>query len=370
MSAIVIAEMDGTITYVNQAFLQLWGNDPEQVIGRSVMLFWGEPEQVADLMAATPREGKWMGELVARQRDQSPRVIEVLASVVTDMVGRPIRIMSSFIDITERKQNEAARHAQSQELARINEELVRAARLQDEFLASMSHELRTPLTVILGNAEMLYENMHGMLTERQLRLVQTIEESGQRLLGLINNILDLSKALAHKITLSLGPVVVASFGQICLRKIADAAYQKKQTVHLSLDQAVQVIQADEPRLLQILLHLLSNAVKFTPEAGELGLEVHGDLGAHEVHLTVWDTGIGIAPDDQARLFQPFVQIDSRLSREYEGTGLGLALAASLAELHHGRITMMSVLGQGSRFTLILPWEPELRPTQRSRRTSP
>ncbi len=269
-------------------------------------------------------------------------------------------------EIAERKRVEAALEEERTLLAQrvaertadlrmANEELARAARLKDEFLASMSHELRTPLSAILGLAEVLKGSAYGMLNERQLKAVGNIEESGRHLLALINDILDLSKIGAGKLELEMGQVSVAAVCQASLRLIKAAAHKKQIEVSSTLDDTVTMLQADERRLKQILVNLLSNAVKFTPEGGAVGLEVVGDAVRQEVHFTIWDTGIGISSEEMPRLFAPFVQLDSRLSRQYPGTGLGLALVQRMVELHHGRISVESEMGQGSRFTVSLPW---------------
>jgi signal transduction histidine kinase len=133
------------------------------------------------------------------------------------------------------------------------------------------------------------------------------------------------------------------------------ARQKDLRIVSSLDTTVGMLQADARRLKQMLVNLLSNAVKFTPEGGTIGLDVVGDAAAQRIHMTIWDTGIGMAADDLPRLFQPFVQLDSRLARQYNGTGLGLALVQRMAALHGGSVAVASTLGQGSRFTITLPW---------------
>jgi PAS domain S-box-containing protein len=243
----------------------------------------------------------------------------------------------------------------TEELSRANAELARAARLKDEFLAGMSHELRTPLNAILGSAEILQKEVFGPLTEKQLKYSRNIEESGQHLLSLINDILDLSKIEAGKMEISLGPVSVGVVCEASLRIIKQVAHKKQLKISHKFDEAVTILQADERRLKQILVNLLSNAVKFTPEGGEIGLEVVGDEDQQAVHFTVWDTGIGIAPEDMRRLFQPFVQLDSSLSRQYAGTGLGLSLVSRMIELHGGGVSVESQVDRGSRFTVSLPW---------------
>ena len=263
--------------------------------------------------------------------------------------------------------------ARTQELSLANAALARAARQKDEFLASMSHELRTPLTAILGLSEVLQLDAQEPLSEHQRKWLGQIRESGEHLLALINDILDLSKVEAGKVEPTLAPVVVDEVCQSSLYMIRELAVRKR--LHLTYAQAPEVTQvvADERRLKQMLVNLLSNAVKFTPEGGAVGLEVSGDAAQQLVCFTVWDTGIGIAAADQARLFQPFVQVDSRLSRQHTGTGLGLALVAQLAALHGGRVEVESegVPGKGSRFTVVLPWPPtRLSELQRALDESP
>jgi signal transduction histidine kinase/CheY-like chemotaxis protein len=241
------------------------------------------------------------------------------------------------------------------ELSAANAELARAVRLKDEFLASMSHELRTPLNGILGLSEALQEGIYGDLTLKQQDSLHTITASGMHLLGLINDILDLAKIGAGKMELTFAPVELVVVAQASLRLISQMAHQKNLHVTSSIDTGVGVLQADARCLTQILVNLLSNAVKFTPTGGTVGLDIVGDAAEHVVRYTVWDTGIGIAEDDQSRIFQPFVQLDGRLARQYAGTGLGLALVARMVDLHSGSITATSIVGQGSRFIVTFPW---------------
>ncbi len=267
--------------------------------------------------------------------------------------------------ITERKhaeaallRNEEALRKSSEKLSLANRELERSARLKDEFLASMSHELRTPLNAILGLSEALLEQTYGSLSEKQGVAVARIAESGQHLLSLINDILDLSKIEAGKLEIHREVFPVDAVCQASMRLVHEQARKKKLRVSLSMDSSVSLIQADQRRLTQILINLLSNAVKFTPEGGTIGLSVTGDIGRQSVHFTVWDTGIGIPRDELESIFKPFVQLDSSLSRQHQGTGLGLSLVGKLVELHGGGVVVESEPGKGSRFTVSLPWEPE------------
>jgi signal transduction histidine kinase len=257
----------------------------------------------------------------------------------------------------ELAQSNAQLRVQAQTLAHANAELARAAQAKDEFLASMSHELRTPLNAILGLAEVLHEGIYGPIGERQREAIRSIEESGSHLLDLINDVLDVAKIEAGQLALQLSSVSVASVCQASLELVAPQAREKEVALSSRLDGAVTTVQADERRLKQMLVNLLSNAVKFTDRGGQVGLEVTGDEEKETVHFGVWDTGIGIAEDDISRLFQPFVQLDSSLSRQHTGTGLGLALVQRLADMHGGSVSVESagVPGEGSRFTVTLPW---------------
>ncbi len=241
-------------------------------------------------------------------------------------------------------------------LSAANLELARAARLKDEFLAAMSHELRTPLNAILGLAEALQEEIYGKTNDRQRKALHTIERSGYHLLELINDVLDVAKIGAGRMELEMRPVHVPTICESSLRLVRRDALKKQLKVRLEIDEDVTHLQADERRLKQILVNLLSNAVKFTPDGGQIALEVHGDADRQQVEFVVWDTGIGIGGEDLQRLFEPFVQLDSRLSRQYPGTGLGLALVHQMAHLHGGSVSVESELGRGSRFVVCLPWE--------------
>ncbi|MFN2133649.1 MAG: response regulator [Anaerolineae bacterium] len=240
------------------------------------------------------------------------------------------------------------------ELRIANAELARAARLKDEFLAAMSHELRTPLNAILGLSESLLEGVYGSPNEKQARSLRSIAESGHHLLDLINDILDVAKIEADKLGLDLGIVSIPLICESSMGLIKQAAKGKRIKTSLALSSSATEIEADGRRLKQILVNLLSNAVKFTPEGGEIGLRVQDDPAHDMTHFSVWDTGIGIAAEDIARLFRPFVQVDSSLSRRYQGTGLGLALVDRLTKMHGGRVSVKSKVGSGSCFTVSLP----------------
>ncbi len=287
--------------------------------------------------------------------DQSIHYIHSNALLLVDENNQPRQVIGIDYDITAQAQAERVLRSSEEMLRQANHELERAIRMKDEFLASMSHELRTPLTGILGLSEALQMDTYGSLNERQRKALGLVESSGRHLLELITDILDVSKVEAGKLDLE---IETGSLGDVCqssIQLVKGMLQKKRQHVQFSMDPAFISISGDMRRLKQILVNLLSNAVKFTPEDGRLGLEVRALEAEHSVRLTVWDEGIGISEADIGRLFQPFVQLDSRLSRQYSGTGLGLTLVKRLVELHQGRVEIASVVGKGSRFSVFLPW---------------
>ena len=236
-----------------------------------------------------------------------------------------------------------------------------ASQAKTEFLASMSHELRTPLNVIVGMSELMAEQTLGPLNPRQTEGLQNVNESGRHLLELINDILDLSKIEAGQLQLDLQPMEIAAVCAASVRFVREAARRKDIRVETSVAPDLAPVLADERRVKQILVNLLANAVKFTPAGGRVGLDARIDAAAGQVRFEVWDTGIGIASANFERIFQPFQQIDSSLSRQYSGTGLGLALVRRMAGLHGGSVEVQSETGQGSRFVILLPWQSEAGP---------
>ncbi|BAY59954.1 multi-sensor hybrid histidine kinase [Calothrix brevissima NIES-22] len=232
-----------------------------------------------------------------------------------------------------------------------------ANQAKSEFLANMSHELRTPLNVILGNCELLLEGIYGAVNELQKQSILTVENSGQHLLALINDILDVSKIEAGHLELRISSVAIAYLCQSSLAFVTQQARNKEITIktHIEAD-CGEYITVDELRMRQLLINLLTNAIKFTPNGGRVNLNVYRQQQTAEDWLcfAVSDTGIGIPESYQDKLFQPFVQVDSKLNRQYEGTGLGLTLVRQIAELHKGSVSLVSELGKGSCFTIQLP----------------
>jgi PAS domain S-box-containing protein len=269
-----------------------------------------------------------------------------------DENGHVLRVVGSESDITIRKQTEQELRKINEQLTLTNAELQRATRLKDEFLANMSHELRTPLNAILGLSEGLQEDVFGEINPGQQKAIATIERSGRHLLELINDILDLSKIESGKLELQLALVPIKNLVDSTLPFVRQQATQKNINFSVYLPHSLGKIFVDELRIRQVLINLLNNAIKFTHEGGNVSLFLN--LDGNDLVISVTDTGIGIAPEDMNKLFQPFVQLDTKLSRQYNGTGLGLSLVRRLVDLHHGTVEVTSELGKGSCFTVKLP----------------
>ncbi len=279
-----------------------------------------------------------------------------------NLQGEIIGVLGTYQDISDRKQSEA-------KLQLVNEELMRATRLKDEFLANMSHELRTPLNSILGMTEALQEEIFGSINQQQLKALQTVESSSTHLLSLINDILDVSKIEAGKMVLDLTSTNIQNLCQSSLSFIRQQALTKQIQLIEKISKRLPEMMLDERRIRQVLINLLNNAVKFTPEQGIITLEVSQvQLDGYAtsqtepswyLRIAVIDTGIGISPENIHKLFQPFIQIDSTLNRQYQGTGLGLALVKRIVELHGGNVALTSELDVGSCFVINLPLTTDL-----------
>lgn len=266
----------------------------------------------------------------------------------------------------------AIERAQNQvRLSEINQDLERASQLKSEFLAAMSHELRTPLNSILGFSDLLLGQKFGALSDRQLKYIRVIQESGQHLLQLINDILDLSKIESGKAELELQPVSIQHLCTQCLDMIQHRVDKKRLVLLRNIDTQLKHVYLDERRVRQIVINLLSNAVKFTLDGGQITFNCRLTYGSElqqefrldrspvnsstpYLCLEVADTGIGIPKHKWNLLFRPFQQVDASLTRQHEGTGLGLALTKRLAEMHGGTVSLESVENQGSTFRVWLP----------------
>jgi PAS domain S-box-containing protein len=345
LDLLCIASAEGVFIRLNQEWEKTLGYPLAELEARNFLEFLHPDDKVRTMTALRElADGRVLDNLTNRYRcqDGSYRWLEWRAAPVDDLIYAAAR------DVTDRKEYEA-------QLEASNEQLLKATRLKDEFLANMSHELRTPLNAILVNIQTLNEGVYGTLNERQLRSLQTVEHSGQHLLSLINEILDLAKIEAGQMTLEISPAPVGTLCESSLVFVKQQAFRKRVRLLTDLSPGLPCLLVDERRIRQALINLLNNAVKFTPEGGQVTLSADFAEDPHFLRLTVADTGIGIAPEHQTRLFQPFYQVDGALNRKYEGTGLGLALVKRIIDLHDGQVTLESEVGVGSSFSLLLPW---------------
>jgi signal transduction histidine kinase len=241
--------------------------------------------------------------------------------------------------------------ASNREIAEKSRQLEVASQHKSEFLANMSHELRTPLNAIIGFSEVLGERLFGELNSKQEEYLKDIHASGQHLLSLINDILDLSKIEAGRMELELTDFHLPAALDNALTLVRERAGRRGIALHITTDERLDYIRADERKVRQVVLNLLSNAIKFTPEGGRI--EVRAKAVNGSVEISVSDTGVGIAPEDQEAIFEEFRQVGTA-DKKVEGTGLGLALSRKFVELHGGRIRVKSQIGAGSTFTFTIP----------------
>jgi len=273
------------------------------------------------------------------------------------VMGRKIagEFTSGVIELLTTFANQSALAIQNarlfRELAYKSRQLEVASQHKSEFLANMSHELRTPLNAIIGFSEVLTERMFGELNEKQDEYLKDIYASGTHLLSLINDILDLSKIEAGRMELESTEFHLPPAIENALTLVRERAGRRSLSLQTNIDDRLGQIQADERKVRQVVLNLLSNAIKFTPEGGRI--EVGAVPKDRFVEVSVSDTGTGIAPEDQEKVFEEFRQVGTA-AKKIEGTGLGLTLCRKFVELHGGRIWVKSELGQGSTFTFTIP----------------
>lgn len=354
-------DTSGKFVMVNQTELNWLGYLREELLGQPFADFLVESSRqiFADYFPTLKQQGFIRDiELELVRKDGSRLPVLLNASAQLDENGQFFISRATILDNSERKRAAETLRQSRDELNFAYLALEKASHAKDEFLANMSHELRTPLNNILGLSEILMREVRGPLNEAQQKYVQNIEISGRHLLSLISDILDLSKIESGKFEIYLEKIILDDICNSSLAFVKEPALKKGLSVSFVPDPTVTEILADARRLKQILVNLLSNAIKFTPANGEVVLKVEARLAENWIDLSVSDTGIGISPENLERLFNPFIQVDSSLTRQYEGTGLGLVLVKNLTELQGGQVRVTSTVGQGSCFTISLPWLPE------------
>jgi PAS domain S-box-containing protein len=370
IDALMMTDPLGIISDVNNEMMSLTGRARHELIGAHCKEFFTDPDCAATAIERVLTENRVSNyELTVRARNGEEIVVSYNAATFHDRNGNLQGVFAAARDVTERKRFEQA-------LLESNLELEHASQMKSEFLATMSHELRTPLNAIIGFSEALKDGLVGEMSDNQREYTGDIFTSGQHLLSLINDILDLSKVEAGMMTLELEPADLRDLLSSSLSIVKETAVAQRVRLQLEMRDDIGALQLDVRKTKQIAYNLLSNAVKFSGHEGVVTLRVarvpRSSVGAIEggwpvqsfplvdnqfaefVELAIRDSGIGISIGNMGKLFQAFSQIDSSLARKFEGTGLGLAMVKRLAELHGGTVAVASAEGEGSCFSVWLP----------------
>lgn len=355
VDAFLATDRSGNIIDVNDQMCEITGCYDQQLIGSSLSLYVTEPERMQELIRLTQVHERITNyELTICSREGTRTTVSCNAVIVyrkdtKDFLG----IFVSARDVTQGKLLEQRLQEKNQELQEQFHLLQKADRLKSEFLANMSHELRTPLNSIIGFCEMLHEEFVGPISAKQKSCLGEVLNSSRHLLRLINDVLDLAKVESGKMVFEPEPVELKQLIEDVQAILHPLIVKKYLKFDLQVDSSVTDVFIDPAKFKQVLYNYLSNAIKFTPEKGKIRTRILPETPT-SFRLEVEDSGIGIQAEDVERLFIEFQQLDSSTSKQYQGTGLGLALAKHLVEAQGGSVGVRSVPGVGSTFFAILP----------------
>jgi two-component system, cell cycle sensor histidine kinase PleC len=355
---LLVLDQNLRVVTASRSFYGVFKVNPHETVGQLIYDLgnkqWDIPQLRELLETILPRKATFDNYEVNHDfATIGKRIMLLNARQIQRALGKERIILLAIEDITERKEIEIGLERAHVELEDLAVELKRTARVKSEFLANMSHELRTPLNSINGFSEVLYDETFGPLNEKQKKYVNNVLTSGKHLLQLINQILDMAKVEAGKMKLSLSSLPMKSLLSEIALLVADMADKKKLEMLIDVAEDLPDIEADELRVKEIIYNLLSNAVKFTPEGGRIGMTAKR-VGS-EIEITVWDTGVGIAPENMVKIFEGFFRVDTPYSRLTEGTGLGLPLSRKMVELHGGKLDVESAgLDKGTTIRFTLP----------------
>ena len=349
-AAVVITDLEGHIEYVNPKFTLMTGYEVDEVIGKKPNILKSghmSDKDYAKLWRTIANGQEWRGEMLNKRKDGSLYWDYTSISTIRDSDGTAIHYLAVKEDITSAK-------AAMEELRHAKEDAEYANHVKSQFLASMSHELRTPLNAIIGFSDMIMSEFLGPIgADKYKEYLGDIHDSGEHLLELITDILDMSKIESGMMELHEDPVELSRVIDACHKLIRHRAQDKSITLTIDLPAQSPVLWGDEVRIKQILINLLTNAVKYTPAGGDVALTLEW-REQDGLKMTVSDTGIGMSKDDIPRAMEPFAQVSDIMTSEREGVGLGLFLTRSLVEMHDGTLTLESTPGEGTQAIVHLP----------------
>lgn len=383
INPISMSDMEGRISYVNQAYIDMWGYDnADEILGRNPINMSGSAEEIECIIVELLQQGSWQGEITSRRKDGTVFDTQISANIVQDQHGKPLCMMASFVDVTERKQilEELTRHKEALEvlvsertdelektlhlvkqeneerkraefsLVQAKDEAERANHLKSEFLGRMSHELRTPMNAILGFGQLL--EMED-LDETHADYVAEISRAGKHLLELINEVLDLARIESGNIELVIDSENLKEIIDESISLVSSEAKKNGISIHNNILENINVYaKVDHTRFKEVIINLLTNAIKYNRPGGKVSL--HSEIRKNDIlRISITDTGRGIPEEKQHSIFEPFNRMGAEFT-DIEGTGIGLTIAKQLLEMMHGRIGVESVPGEGSTFWIECP----------------
>jgi PAS domain S-box-containing protein len=365
-TAFIATDLEGVITWFSPGAEQLLGYTAEDVVGRTTPMPFHESREVlsrAQKLQITPGYGV-VTHAVAHGADQDTRdwtyvrkdgsrlTVSVSVTAVRDGDGSPLSFLSVVRDVTDRRAAEQALVFALDKERETNQRMLDLDRAKGEFVSAVSHELRTPLTSIVGYTELLAEDENDNLTEEQQQLVERIDRNGERLLTLVEDLLTMARVEDGNLALDRVEVDLRSAVRVATDEAVHSAHKGRVSLRVDVPEEPVLLEGDQDYLERLVLNLVSNAVKFTPPGGEVDvtLSVTGEVA----ELRVRDTGMGIPPEEQGRLFQKFFRSSLATEHAIQGTGLGLHIVRSIAEAHHGEISFESAPGEGTTFWFTVP----------------
>jgi two-component system CheB/CheR fusion protein len=355
---LIALDQDLRVVSVSRSFYEVFKVKSEQTVGQLIYDLgnkqWNIPKLRELLEKILPQKTTFNNYEVEHDFTTIGRRIMLLnARQIQRASGKKLIILLAIEDITERREIENGLERARQDLKALASELKRVASAKSEFLANMSHELRTPLNSINGFTEVLFDETFGPLNEKQKKYANNVLTSGRHLLLLINQILDMAKVESGKMKLTLSSLSIKGLLTEISLLVADMVEKKKLQMSLEIEESMPDIEADDLKVREIIYNLISNAAKFTPVGGKIGMRAKR-VGP-DIEVVVWDSGVGIACENMEKIFEGFFRVDTPYSRVTEGTGLGLPLSKKMVELHGGNFSVDSEgLNKGTTVTFTLP----------------